>query len=380
MARDFVPWRRKISGCPDIVRGCIFITGVVSRMRQFSRAVMLLVCFAGVGLWAQAQAPQDVTGTGASAAPAGTSASAVITLNGLCTNEILSRAPGAPPSSGTKVVPASDITPTPDCKTEISKDAFEAQFKALKPKGTEVDRRRMAQQYPEMLVFAERAHELGLDNNPDFQQRTRMNYLQNLGQTMVMHIKEQVLAIPDAELAKFYKEHPDRFVKFHLARVIVPKTKEHGDKAVSAEVQVADAQQMKVVADKIYKEAQTGVPFSRLQARAYAAAGYPEDAIEVDAGDEWTIDHFSKEYAQAFLDLKPGQVSPVIDYVDSYQFFKLIARTTVPESEAKGFEQQMLIKDVTDKMRDAVNIKTDEAYFSGPAASSDKAPEAVKNH
>src|SRR5579863_6471500 len=98
-------------------------------------------------------------GSTASASPAASETSsvapdaAVITIQGLCEK------PGG-----------SSATPS-DCKTVITRAEFEKVLDAVSPNMPPAARKQFANRYVAALYFAEKAHELGLDQGPVFDEK-----------------------------------------------------------------------------------------------------------------------------------------------------------------------------------------------------------------
>ena len=109
---------------------------------------------------------------------------------------------------------------------------------------TEV-RRNFASQYAKMLVFADAARELNLDNDPRFVQIFQFVRNQILTDALNQHIVQEYSHIPDQQIEDYYKQNPKKYVEATLQRIMVPRTAASGDKP-----KPSDAEE-KAYADKI---------------------------------------------------------------------------------------------------------------------------------
>ncbi len=341
-----------------------------------------VVCFPIVfGLaFAQGQsapAPQDKTGSAAvSQLPPD---APVITIEGLCAQDLVTGAgvhfpQAAEQSAGEAAAgsPAAKAQEKASCKTVVTRAQMDKLVYAMDPRGPVTFKMRFLKQYPEMLIFAETAREHGEEKQPDFQERLRFNYIEGLGKTQLGQLRQESQNVSDAEAEKYYNEHPERYVELALLKISIPKDKVHAAAAASKTSPKsdpeADEKEMEQVAQNIRKQAVAGGNFNRLQEKAYGLSGRnKEDAPDTDVGDKWTIDILPKEFAKAIFDLKPGEVSPVIDTKSVYLIYKLVSRHTIPLKEARPKTMQLLYNDAYQKIRDSVNVTVNEEYLEAPA-------------
>jgi len=356
-------------------------------LHRFS-AHMLFFLFLGVGVLA-AQSPdakpqhQDIAATVDLPPDA-----PVITMQGLCAQDFVTGAGVHLEPAGTQrngeATASATASPTQDkgsCKTVVTRAQMDKLLYALDPKGSVNFKVRLLKQYPEILIFAQYAHEHGEENDPAFLEHMRFNYIESLGKAQLGQLKKDTQNVSAEEAEKYYKEHPDRYVELALLKIMVPQEKAAPSTHHAASQSNPGAgREMSpaALAEQIRKQAVAGENFDRLQERVYELSGRDkDDAPDTDVGDKWTIDLLPKEFAQTIFNLKPGQVSPVIDFEGFYLIYKLVSKHTIPLSEADAKTQQLLYNDAYKKIRDAVNVTVDEQYLKTPSKGTKETTEAA---
>jgi hypothetical protein len=300
----------------------------------------------------------------------------VITIEGLCADELVV---GRDMPTASTASPASTPTGTPDktaCKTVITRAEFETLLYSMDPVGSDRAKTMLISRYPDMILFAKKARDLGLDKDPRVQAKIKYQYLENLDLALMARMKDEAFGVPEPVLEKFYREHPDRFVFIELLRIDVPKQKQHPDASGSAGAAkvdpAAEEREMEKVARAIRREAIAGGSFEKLEAKAYKLAGETDDPPDTDLGDKWTIDTLPKEFARTIFDLKPGQVSPLIDTSQAFMIYKLVSKQKIPWSEAKSRAATLMDLDSAQVIRESVKTELNSQYFSIPASATVK--------
>jgi parvulin-like peptidyl-prolyl isomerase len=298
-------------------------------------------------------------------------------MRGLCENQ--------PPLRhlGETLAPFPDKT-TPDgadggsasggCQTVVTRSQFENLVNAINPNTRAEKRRRFAEDYPETVLYAQQARQLGLDKTPEFQELARFRSLEALSQIYKHYMQEKAAEISDADVEKFYKEHSERFEQFALKRVFVPKEKLH-DSAHPATNPAADEAEMKKVAERIRKEVAAGGDFDVLQDKAYKASGDKESALATDLGDKWTRDNLPPGYLKVVSTLQPGQVADPVLFGDGWYIFKLISKRMIPLSEAKTQMEGLIINDLAKSLKKSIKPDVNRAYFETGATNNGGAPQ-----
>jgi hypothetical protein len=307
----------------------------------------------------------------------------VITINGLCDRK--SPEGAAAPAMPQEASPgASGSAPAANagCKTLVTRRQFEGVVDVLSHKASIEKRRRFARDYSELLLFAQQARQFGLDKDPDSQEFLQYKYSQALQVLLTSYLQSKANDISDAEVEKYYKDHPERFQEIALSRIFVPlreTKKAQADPDDPIEYTPADREAMQKVAEKIQREAVAGGNFEKLEAEAYKAAHVTqEEPPEVDLGDKWTIDNLPPEHKDRIAHMQPGEVSGLIVHPMGWQIFKVTAKRMIPLSEAKPALQSLRMKDAMQSLRNSIDPQLNDAYFSDPTDPAHTQPSAAK--
>lgn len=363
---------------------------------RYRSLVWSLFLFLAFGRQSQAQdlpggpPPEDKT----AAAPAPESQvapdAAVITIAGLCDTSFLPEPKPAPmadtPKSDTANTSAnkesvSTLNSKADaaCKTVVTRAQFENLVNALNPHMEPEARAHFAGRYPEMLVYGQAIREMGVERNPIFEERIRFNYLQVLGKIMLQYLQDKANNVTDAEVEKYYQEHPEKFQRADLMRIFILNHKVYPDSSPFGSVGTnptprvtrpkeqldADEAAMRAEAEKIRREALAGGNFAKLQARAYKLAQDPDDAPEVKLG-KMTPDQIPAQYEKAVFSLSVGQLSDLIADPNGWHIFKVLSKETVPLSEAKPIVQRLLMRESMESIKRSIKAQLNDQYFVTP--------------
>lgn len=300
---------------------------------------------------------------------------AVITVQGLCPSSAAS-ARKAAPRARAAAKPASAA----GCKTVITRAQFEKLADALNPQMPLPTKRQLAEAYPRLLLFGQKAREMGLDKEPQFEEMMRFATLQLLAQNLTRDLQKKAGDIPQTEIAKYYQDNPTRFQQVELLRIFIPKSKQHAPEANAAAPPkvdtAADEAAMKAVAGKVHSEAVAGGDFQKLQQEAFEAAGIKSQSPTVNLG-KLTREGLPTNQQQVF-ELKAGQVSELLDDPGGYYIYKVVSKQLIPLDQAKGeihnFLQQQAFRKQMEGMIGSVKPELNQAYFAGPGPRRGAAP------
>jgi peptidyl-prolyl cis-trans isomerase C len=275
----------------------------------------------------------------------------VITIQGVCDNGF----------SDKSAVASSPDVRDKNCRTVVTRAQFEKLVDALLPVAPPAAKRKFANDYPENLLFAEKARQTGLDKDPDFEESLKFTILRALSTEFVKHAQDQARDISDADIEKVYKEHPELFLKIDLLRIYVPKEKEPPSQN---QTRAAVEAEMRAVAEKIRAQAAAGGDFEQLQEEAYKDAGM-SDPPEVNVGEQ-TRGTMSLDYQKAAFELEPGQVSQVVLSPIGFHIFKISSKKMVPLSEAKPILQSLRFRETIAAAKKNLKWELNEEYFKVP--------------
>ncbi|MGB8771303.1 MAG: peptidyl-prolyl cis-trans isomerase [Candidatus Korobacteraceae bacterium] len=272
---------------------------------------------------------------------------AVITLKGMCQ-----------PKAGATAPPAG-------CVSSLTREQFEKMIKALqqpgKPPMPPDVVRRFASQYAKLLVFADTARELGLENDPRVLEIVQFTRNQILTDALNQHVIQEYSHIPDQQIEDYYKQNPKKYVEGTLQRIIIPRSN-----AGAGKPKPTDAEEQ-AYANKIRERWVAGEDPVKLQKEAMEHAGMTTTPPDVNVGARrpGTL----PEAHESVFDLKAGEVSQVFSDPGSQYIYKLVSVRQLPLSDVKSSIestlQRQMITDKIEKIQSSATIVLNEAYF-GP--------------
>lgn len=301
--------------------------------------------------------------------------SPVITIEGFCDHPL-----GASASSGRATEqesPAAEVakkklggssvgSESSTCKTVVTKAQFERMVEALNPQMAGPARRQLAESYPRLLLFANKARELGLDQSPRFAEAMRFASIQLLTQRLNRYFEEQAANISDSDVEKYYKANAIRFERATLLRIFIPKQTRQTENATSGEhsSKVIDSP-MLPVADEIRARAAAGEDFQQLQKEAFEAAGLASGSPSVSTGKIAAAGLPLSQ--QKVFELEPGEVSDVIAETSGYYIYKVVSKQMVPLAQASKEIRKSItserVQDATALLIKSIKPELDPMYF-----------------
>jgi PPIC-type PPIASE domain len=301
--------------------------------------------------------------------------SPVITVEGLCDHAsgaaslsggAKGQASRAPDSTQKESVGSPAGSTGAGCKTIVTKAQFEKLVEALNPQMPATGKRRLAESYPALLLFTDKAHELGLDQDPRFAEMMRFASMQILTQSLNRYFEQQASNISDADVDEYYKENAIRFERAELLRIFVPKQPQLPQTTTAGEEpsRTIDSP-MQPVAEKIHARAVAGEDFQQLQKEAFKAAGIATESPNVNMG-KIAVTRLPLNHQEVF-ELEPGAVSEVIADPSGYYIYKAVSKQMVPLSQAgkeirKAIASERL-QDSTAALNKSIKSELNPAYF-----------------
>jgi PPIC-type PPIASE domain len=330
-------------------------------MKNYGLVCLLLAAMA----WGQAANPTPAPQSGAPGSPAPADGQApdaskvapdtpVITINGSCEN------------------PSADKAA--DCKTVITRAEFEKIMDAVQPNMPPRARRQFAARYSNALVMSQKAHEMGLDQGPKFEERMTLARIQILSQALSQAVQEKAARISDSDIEEYYKSNAAAFEEVDLQRIFVP----HSQLLPASKVKLSDAAEqkrqkeaeevMEKEADKLRARAVAGEDFAKLQLEAFTVAGLKTKPPTTKMGKQRRS---NLPPAQAsIMELKTGEVSKVFSDQSGYFIYKIGVKDVEPlddkaKDEIRGTLRTQRVQEQMQAVQKAAVPTLDEAYF-GP--------------
>jgi hypothetical protein len=277
----------------------------------------------------------------------------VLTINGSCDN---------PPADKTA-----------DCKTVITRAEFEKTLEAVQPNMPVRVRRQFAMRYATALVMAQKAHEMGLDQGPKFEERLKLARVQILSQGLSQAVQEKAGQISDKDIEDYYQSKSADYEEADVQRIFVP----HSQQLPASKVKLSaaaekkrqkDAEEvMQKEAGKLRARAVAGEDLAKLQAEAFQLSGIKTKAPSTKMGK---VRRASLPPAQAsVMDLKTGEVSAVLSDQSGYFIYKVGAKDVEPldkvKDEIRGTLRTQRVQEQMQAVQKSGTPTLDEAYF-GP--------------
>ncbi|MGH9517199.1 MAG: peptidyl-prolyl cis-trans isomerase [Terriglobales bacterium] len=287
----------------------------------------------------------------------------VITIQGLCER---------PPNS--------NATPV-DCSTVITRADFEKLVNAVQPNMPAANRKPFASRYVTILLLAEKAHEMGLDKTPEFDEQMYIARLQLLARQAGEKMQRDAANVPDSQISDYYQQHANDYKSISFERIFVPKQKQPETAGKPNELHPAKASdtsdaEMKDEADKLRARAAAGEDPTKLQQEANDFAGNKTKVTNVK------VENMRKTSIPptdaAIFDLKAGEVSQVFTDPTGYRIYKITETKELPlasvHDEIAHALQGQNMKSSFDSLENSAKTTFDNSYFSTPAAPSLRNP------
>jgi hypothetical protein len=292
----------------------------------------------------------------------------VITVHGLCDN----RAKVGTSTDGVRS--GHSTSGDSDCKIVITRAQFELLTDSLNPQMAALAKRQLADAYPRILLFAATARELGLDQDPHFQEMLHFAAERLLSEVLTRSMQQKAGDISDAELQKYYDQNPTKFERIELLRIFIPLREQFisGKEEPVALEETA----MKAEAEKIHAAAAAGGDFQQLQQQAFEAAHLKSSSPNVSLG-KLPIGRLPLDHQKVF-DLERGQVSGLISDSTGYYVYKVVSKEMTPLSQAKpeihNLIQAQKMQASTDALLKTISSEVNADYFGGLPSTSRPKP------
>jgi len=253
------------------------------------------------------------------------------------------------------------------CTTVITRAQMDSLIDALEPNAPAIARRQFAINYVRLLTAAGVAERKHLEKEPEvaneLQMQEKIVRMQVLANTLYRRLQTQASNVPAAEIEKYYAEHRANFERGQVRRLLIPKV-------IATNADTAGAASRKAKADELRARAADGEDFDQLQQTAYKDL---ELKMAVNSAKPSLLRRSNLPAGEdSVFDLKPGEISPVIEAQDAFLVLKLESKELIPIEEARpeivSFLQrertQQGLRDVTESAKAHFN----PAYLDMSAA------------
>lgn len=274
-------------------------------------------------------------------------------------------------------------TTASDCKTVVTREQFEKMISVIQPNMPKPQQKQFASRYVNVLLLADKAHDLGLDKGPAFDEQMYLARIQILARLGGEQMQKDAGKVSDSDIDAYYNEHHGDYRTITYERIYVPKQKQldtAAQKPNDPDAQKkgqASQEEMKAEADKLRARAVAGEDFSKLQQEAYDFAGTKLKAN--NAPVQKVRKTALPATDAAIFDLKKGEVSQVLNDPQGYMIYKIEDFQDLPLSDVKEEVSRTLqgekIRKASENLQKTAASDTsyDDAYFGVPA------PPTLKN-
>ncbi len=328
----------------------------------------LFVCMLlGSFIWGQAANPAPAaspvkpsTATAEDTKPAEASLppdTPVITIDGVCDHA------------------AADKSTASGCKTVITRAEFEEILIVIGSNMPAAARRQLATRYGSALVMSYKAHEMGLDQGPKYEELMKLQKLQVTANLVSQAVQQKAGEVSDKEIEDYYNKNLAAYQEATFERLFVPRNKQLETpkvkltEAENEKRQMDATAAMKKEADTLRERAVAGEDFGKLQTEAYTFAGL-KSTPPLQKMNKSRRNSLPPSQASVF-DLKAGEVSPVIADMSGYFVYKVIDKDTLPltqvHDEILGSLKSEKIQDAMQALQHSATPQLNDQYF-GPAA------------
>lgn len=256
--------------------------------------------------------------------------------------------------------------PSKACVSSLTRAQFEALTNALQPPDRgpvppEI-RRKFATQYAKLLVLADAARELGLENDPRVEQIFKFAKNQILAESLNQHYTEKFAHPSEQQVQQYYDQNKKKYQEVTLQRIIIPK-----QQASAPDKKAPTPEEQKAFADKIRERWVAGEDPVKLEKEAMERSEFKTSAPDVNVGARRPGS--LPEAHEGVFELKAGEFSQVYSDPAAFYIYKVVSERQVPLSEVKTqIEQTVARQDFNDKIESiqkSVTPVLNEAYF-GP--------------
>jgi hypothetical protein len=296
---------------------------------------------------------------------------AVITIAGVCEGQA-----------------AAAKTPKGECKTVITRAEFERLANTLQPNMPPQVRKQLANQYPQILYMAQEARKRGLENDPHYLAVLKFTKMELLRMELEHSLEKKADEISDAEIQSYYTTNAKNYEQATLKRVFIPRARQSDAAQENAtpdemlKTRQESAAAMEKVANDLHTRAAAGEDFDKLQKEAYEAAGVKSSPPPTTNSK---IRRAGLPPSQAVaLDMKTGELSPVINDAQGFFIYRLVEKTTPPlgdvKSEIRNTLYSQRLQEMRSKIQNAVSADLNKEYFGDTPGAPEKTGQRPNNH
>ena len=280
-------------------------------------------------------------------------------------------ASSAPQDANEPVITIENLCAKPkasaECKTVVTKAEFDRILGTVKGNVPPNARMQLAQRYVELVTFADKAEQAGLEKSPEFQETFKLLRMQALATAYTHHLQDTAAKVSDADVEQYYAQNKPAYEEVTLKRIYIPRPVSRGDKKPPL-----DDAATKALAEKIQARAAAGEDMDKLEQEVYVAENpdaskdtAPPTTLGPRRRGQLPATHESK-----IFDLAAGQASPLLEEPSGFFIYKVESKQVLPLAQvkpqiARQLEEQKM-KDAVEQTISSVKATFNDSYFKPP--------------
>jgi len=250
------------------------------------------------------------------------------------------------------------------CETVITRQDLDLFISLYAPDTSETGRGHMAVQYARNVAFSALAEQQGLDRNPalvkELELQLKLVRMRVLANAFLESLpKPPASDVTEPEIQRYYEEHRAQYEQVQVRRLAVPF-------AVPTEsLRPLDRAAVKAEMEELRSRAVAGEDLNQLQQDAYKHLHIQATPPAVGVQTLRRIS-LQGDDLKAF-DLKPGEISTVLDLPAAFAFVKLESKEAAPigsvHQEIEAALRQKRMEDAVGGLTKGIGAKFNLQYF-----------------
>ena len=251
------------------------------------------------------------------------------------------------------------------CETVVTREDFDNYASLYAPDLAPAARGRVAVQYAGTLAFAALAEQQGLEKNvalaKEIELQLKLVRKRILANAYLQTLQKQTVG--EAEIQQYYEEHKAQYEQIQVRRLSVPFL------VPTEDGRPLDRSKVKAEMDELRKRAVAGEDLDALQQDAYKHLHVQAAPPTVNV---LTVQRYSVQGDEAkALELKPGEISEVLDLPASFAVLKIESKDPVPlQSVHQQIEATLRgnrVKGEVNKLGSKISAEFNLQYLEMPA-------------
>jgi hypothetical protein len=233
--------------------------------------------------------------------------------------------------------------------------------------------RQFATRYAQTLVISAEAKKRGFDKDPEVAELMKFAQMQILEHQLTKTWQKNSEDVADRDAESFYNKNKGSMERAEILRLYIPRTRQSDVPPAPTDADktpppASTGEDLKQLAEALQKRASAGEDFDKLQKEAF------DLAHNKSTPPPTKLARFAKESLpqsqRSVWDLKPGEVSGVLEEGPAYFVYKMVSKETPPFDKVKdeirnGIKAQA-IRDWSDAVLKAKPAEFNDAYFPPP--------------